>query len=63
MGKIRGAKLLEYFGIERENAIWAGLSKKIAYGGLLWEIGSIPIGIEPLRYPLWENRCPQEIDR
>ena len=39
MSKIRGAKLLEYFGIERENAIWAGLSKKIAYGGLLWEIG------------------------
>ena len=29
-------------GIERENRIWAGLSKKIAYGCLVGEFGSIP---------------------
>lgn len=29
-------------GIERESRIWAGLSKKIAYGCLVGEFGSIP---------------------
>ena len=63
MGKIREAEWLGYFGIEREKAIWAGLSKKIPYEVSMREIGSIPIGIERLKSPLWENRCPQEIDR
>ena len=63
MGKIRVVKLLGYFGIEREKAIWAGLSKKIPYEVFCGEIGSIPIGIERLKSQLWENRCPQEIDR
>ena len=41
MGKIRGVKLLGYFGIKREKAIWAGLSKKIPYEVFCGEIGSL----------------------